>query len=99
MGTTAELAELRRTIGQLRQCVGALRSRYGDASAIRRLANDVERLDIDLCELETPIPPQKRAPELIDRSQIVKIPEGPYDPSLWQGADDEGIGGYHRDLP
>ena len=94
MSTTAELAELRRTIGQLRQCVGALRSRYGDASAVRRLANDVDRLDIDAGELETPIPAQ---PKPVDRANIVKIPDGPYDPSLWQGADDEGIGGFHRD--
>ena len=45
--STTEIAELRRTIGQLRQCVGTLRARYGEASAVRRLANDVERLDID----------------------------------------------------
>jgi hypothetical protein len=97
MGTTAELAELRRAIGQLRQCVGALRSRYGDASAVRRLANDVERLDIDAKDLEAPISRQPKSPGFLDRSEIVKIPEGPYDPSLWQGADDEGIGGHHRD--
>jgi hypothetical protein len=92
--STTELAELRRTLGQLRQCVGALRSRYGDSSAVRRLANDLDRLDIDAGDLETPIPVQ---PKPIDRSEVVKIPDGPYDPSLWQGADDEGVGGYQRD--
>jgi|SRR6187399_228567 len=99
MGTTAELAELRRTRGRLRRCVGELRSRYGDASAVRRLVDDVERLDIDASDLEAPIPNQHKPPAPIDRSEIVKIPDAPYDPSLWQGADDEGIGGYHRDLP
>ncbi|HKS48708.1 MAG TPA: hypothetical protein VJT49_27090 [Amycolatopsis sp.] len=94
MSTTAEIAELRRAIGQLRQCVGALRSRYGDASAVRRLVNDVDRLDIDAGDLETPIPAQQKP---VDRSDIVKIPDGPYDPSLWHDADDEGVGGYHRD--
>lgn len=94
MATTPELAELRRTIGRLRQCVVALRSRYGDAPAVRRLANDVDRLDIDAGDLETPIPAQ---PKTVDRSEIVKIPDTPYDPSLWHGADDEGVGGYHRD--
>ncbi|TNC23978.1 hypothetical protein [Amycolatopsis alkalitolerans] len=91
--STTELAELRRTIGQLRQCMGALRSRYGDAAPVRRLINDVERLDIDACDLEAPIPPQ---PKPLDPADVVKIPEGPYDPALWHGADDEGIGGYHR---
>lgn len=92
--STTELTELRRTIGQLRQCVGALRSRYGDAAAVRRLVNDVERLDIDATELDSPIPVQ---PKSVDPAQVVKIPDGPYDPALWQGADDEGVGGYHRD--
>jgi hypothetical protein len=94
MVVNAELAELRRTVGQLRRCVGALQSRYGDILAVRRLANDVDRLDIDVRDFETPIPLQ---PKPVDRSDIVKIPEGPYDPSLWQGCDDEGVGGYHRD--
>jgi len=92
--STTELSELRRTIGQLRQCVGALRSRYGDAAAVRRLANDVDRLDIDAGDLEAPIPVQ---PKPLDPAQVVKIPDDPYDPALWHGADDEGVGGYHRD--
>jgi hypothetical protein len=92
--STTEIAELRRTIGQLRQCVGTLRARYGDASAIRRLANDVERLDIDAADLdghELPVPAQSKP---ADR---VVVPDTPYDPALWQGADDEGVGGYKRD--
>lgn len=94
--STTEITELRRTVGQLRQCVGALRSRYGDASAVRRLANDVERLDIDAGELDQapPVPTQTKP---IDRSNVVVVPDTPYDPSLWQGADDEGVGGYQRD--
>jgi hypothetical protein len=93
--STTELTELRRTIGQLRQCVGALRSRYGDAAAVRRLANDVERLDIDATDLEAPSVPLQ--PKPLDRSNVVVVPDTPYDPSLWQGADDEGVGGYQRD--
>jgi hypothetical protein len=94
--STTEIAELRRTIGQLRQCVGALRSRYGDASAVRRLANDVDRLDIDAGDLDQapPVPPQAKP---ADRSNVVVVPDTPYDPSLWQDADDEGVGGYQRD--
>lgn len=92
--STTEITELRRTVGQLRQCVGALRSRYGDASAVRRLLNDVERLDIDVAEFDTPIPaqPKPRTPD-----DVVKIPDTPYDPALWRGADDEGVGGHNRE--
>jgi hypothetical protein len=92
--STTEIMELRRTIGQLRQCVGALRARYGDASAVRRLANDVERLDIDAAELDAAVPPVPAQAKAADR---VVVPDTPYDPALWQGADDEGVGGYKRD--
>ncbi|AXB44003.1 hypothetical protein [Amycolatopsis albispora] len=94
--TTTEFTELRRTIGQLRQCVGALRAKYGEAPAVRRIANDVERLEIDVNEFDAtpPVPQQARA---TDRANVVVVPDTPYDPSLWQGADDEGVGGYQRD--
>lgn len=94
--TTTELTELRRTVGQLRHCVGALRARYGDVSSVRRVANDLERLEIDLEEFDQapPVPAQARA---ADRSNVVMVPDTPYDPSLWHGADDEGVGGYQRD--
>lgn len=92
--SSTEYSELQRTIGQLRQCVGALRARYGDVPAVRRLANDVDRLDIDAGELAqpatAPVPRQGAA------DQIVVVPDTPYDPALWQGADDEGVGGYQR---
>lgn len=92
--TTTEIAELRRNIGQLRQCVGTLRSRYGDAPAVRRLINDLERLNIDADDFEGTqlVPVQQRKP---DRSDVVVVPDTPYDESLWAGADDEGVGGYH----
>lgn len=92
--STTEITELRRTIGQLRQCVGALRARYGEASAVRRLANDVERLDIDAAELDAAVPPVPAQAKAADR---VVVPDTPYDPALWHGADDEGVGGYKRD--
>jgi len=92
--TTTEIMELRRTIGQLRQCVGSLRARYGDAPAVRRLSNDIERLDIDAVELDEaqPAPIQRTGAA----QENIVVPDTPYDESLWQGADDEGVGGYQR---
>lgn len=92
--TTTEIAELRRNIGQLRQCVGTLRNRYGDAPTVRRLINDLERLNIDADEFEgTQLVPVQQ--NKVDRSDVVVVPDTPYDESLWAGADDEGVGGYH----
>ncbi len=95
--SSTEISELQRTIGQLRHCVGALRARYGDIPAVRRLVNDIERLEIDAGEFTTtastaPVP---RGPSGLE-SEVVVIPDTPYDPALWQGADDEGVGGYQR---
>ncbi|OLR95190.1 hypothetical protein [Actinokineospora bangkokensis] len=92
--TSTEVSELQRTIGQLRLCVASLRSRYGDTPAVRRLDNDVERIGIDACDLSAaPVAPAPRGPVELD---VVHIPDTPYDPALWHGADDEGVGGYQR---
>ncbi|HEY0804625.1 MAG TPA: hypothetical protein VGD84_06160 [Pseudonocardiaceae bacterium] len=90
---STEVIALRRAIGQLRQCVAVLRSHHGDMPDIRRLANDVERLDIDAADLiGRPTPPKQRDGQS-GRPDIVVVPDTPYDPALWLGADDEGVGG------
>jgi hypothetical protein len=89
--TTTELADLQRALAQLRGSVGALRSRYGDTPAVRRIRNDLERLDIDVAELSDVLPAQRRSTESAE--DVVIVPDTPYDPSLWRDADDEGLGG------
>jgi hypothetical protein len=94
--TTTELTELRRSIGQLRHCVEALRADFGDTSAVRRLANDVERLEIDAVDLaEAPTPPKPRVGDG-GKPDVVVVPDTPYDRALWLDADDEGVGGVGR---
>ncbi len=90
--TTTELADVQRALEQLRARLEQLRARYGDLAAVRRIANDVERLDIDLADVpgEVPAPRQSSQPA---RDDTVLVPDTPYDPSLWRGVDDEGLGG------
>lgn len=78
-----ELAELRRLIARLRSQVNSIRT--GDP-ALRRVVNDVERLEIDVAEL-VGAPPRTEA-------AVVMVPDTPYDPTFWRDADDEGIGGH-----
>jgi Tfp pilus assembly protein PilN len=93
--TSTEIVELRRVIGQMRHAVSALRGRYGDVAAVQRLANDVERMDIDATELvDLSTPRQREAPQL--EREVVVVPDTPYDESLWKDADDEGLGGYRN---
>ncbi|GAB3285321.1 hypothetical protein [Parasphingorhabdus pacifica] len=94
MSSTTELADIQRALTQLRTGVSALRSRYGDVPSVRRISNDVERLDIDVNDLSAAMPAPRRgstAPE----GETVIVPDTPYDPELWRGVDDEGLGGQH----
>ncbi|MBQ0926817.1 hypothetical protein [Saccharopolyspora endophytica] len=92
--TTTELAEFQRVLAQLRSSAGALRQRYGDAAVVRRIHNDIERLDIDAGELSAVVPTPRTGDDA--RDDVVIVPDTPYDPSLWQDADDEGLGGQFR---
>ncbi|MBK0869967.1 MAG: hypothetical protein IJH84_04665 [Saccharopolyspora sp.] len=90
MASSTELSDAQRLLGQLRSSVGVLRTRYGNAAAVRRLSNDVERLEIDLSELSAlPAPRTETTP-----GDTVLVPDTPYDRSLWQDSDDEGVGGW-----
>lgn len=92
--STMETTELQRTIDQLRHGVGTPRSCYGDVPAVRRLRNDIERPKIDPSEPTTAsVAP---APRGQTDHVVVVVPGTPYDPDLWRGADDEGVGGYRH---
>ncbi|GCE37182.1 hypothetical protein Rhow_006592 [Rhodococcus wratislaviensis] len=89
--STSEMLELNRTIDRLRRAVGSLRTMYGDAASVRRLSNDLERLEIDARDLDAS-PPNVVHREPVER---IKVSDTPYDASMWLGVDDEGLGGLH----
>lgn len=89
MATTPEVNAVRQAARELRRCVGGMRTRYGDVPAVRRLVNDVERLEIDLADVGELTPRGDAGQE------VVEIPGTAYDERLWRGGDDEGVGGPH----
>lgn len=93
--TTTELADFQRVLAQLRTSANALRNRYGDDPTVRRIQNDLERLDIDAAELAASVPSPRREAG-VGQGEMVVVPDTPYDPSLWEDVDDEGIGGQGR---
>lgn len=96
MSSTAELGDVLRALAQLRTGVDGLHARYGDIAVVRRIDNDLERLEIDVSELSTaaPAPPRPRqSNSATAQREVIEVPDTPYDPSLWQGVDDEGVGG------
>ena len=90
---TSEITEVQRIISVLRRKVASLRFQLGDIPDVQRLLNDVERLDIDITDLRGNTSRPRRTQQLAD---VVVIPDAPYNPELWHGADDEGVGGYRR---
>ncbi|GAB4085673.1 hypothetical protein GCM10028784_23030 [Myceligenerans cantabricum] len=91
--TAAEYLTLRRSIEQLRRSVTEVRDAFGDGPVVRRLVNDLERLEIDAGELASARPASPA--EVPD---VIYVPDStPQDPAMWNDVDEEGLGGYHGD--
>ena len=93
MSSTAEREQLNELSGALLKCVTSLASKLGDTAAVRRLVNDaeriingVDRLDIDVEELELT---RGHSPSV----EMIQIPDAEYDMDFWRDVDHEGIGG------
>ena len=70
----------------------SLHGKYGDVPAVRRLRNDLERLELDVNDVGL-LPPNADVPSPL---QMHTMTDEPYDPAMWaDDADDEGLGGYH----
>jgi hypothetical protein len=96
MSPLSHFTELRQVTGRLQQCLTSLLSQYGDSPAMRRIANDtdrignaIDRLEIDLHELEPAW--VRREPER--PREMIQIPDTQYDADFWRDVDHEGIGG------
>src|ERR1043165_4682123 len=87
----SDITELQRALGQVKQAAGDRRAKYGAIPAVRRLVNDVERMDIDTAEFRSePTAPQPRRPQ-VSEHEVVGVPDTPYDPAMWRGSDDEFV--------
>lgn len=87
-GAGHPLAALRVLVQQARAHVADL-GEHSAHPAVRRVVNAVERLAIDVAEAADHVPEVTST-----RHDVVVVPDTPYDPDFWHGADDEGVGGY-----
>jgi len=90
----AEMKELHRSIVALRHHIVTLKSQYGDVAAVRRMTNDLDRLEIDLHDFEHAPPPLLKVKA---RGDVVYVPDSKSDESAWLGAQDEGLGFHSRE--
>ncbi|MGW0390376.1 hypothetical protein ACWDYJ_05625 [Streptomyces sp. NPDC003042] len=69
-----------------------------DLTAVRRNLNElvrsVERLEQDIARQKSSAAPKTAGP-----SEMVTVPDTPYDSSLWTDSDDEGLGARDRHAP
>jgi hypothetical protein len=79
----------RGAVAALQSAVERLRREFGDTLGMRRLSSDVERLRADLDELGDPEPGYHPQP---DPDQLEEIPDDPYDETMWDHTEAEGLG-------
>lgn len=88
MPDPVDTTALRLAVQQLAQAVQAIATQAGEVLAVRRLRNDLERIELDLNDCNG-------LHHLAPARMLEVISDTPYDESLWHGADDEGLGGFH----
>lgn len=96
MSTTTEFAELHKLIGEMRRCVTTLAAKYGDSPATRRIANDAERilLDIDRLDIDAQdLAMRHGVTQQKAGSEKIAIPDTQYDREFWGDISDGGVSG------
>jgi hypothetical protein len=92
----SEVDEVRKALATLRYSVARLRARHAASLPLRRLSADVERVGEDL-ELLGDLRPATAQGDALPRLQFVQ--DAPYDPTVFENADDEGLGGMRDTTP
>jgi hypothetical protein len=88
MANPLEWRTLNKSIDELRGAVSSLAGKYGDNVVVKRLRNDLERLVMDVEDVEKLPEPKTGGPTVIH-----ELDDKPYDESMWATEDlDEGLG-------
>ncbi|MEU4208748.1 hypothetical protein AB0F13_01885 [Streptomyces sp. NPDC026206] len=102
MSVKDELTAVQRCLDDLDRAIGRLEQHLGKGVLdVRRIRTDAGHLRESVALLRAgrggpADPPHAGRPGL---QQMVPIPDAPYDASLWQDADDEGLGCRDRRAP
>ncbi|GAA0481900.1 hypothetical protein ACFQ2B_10465 [Streptomyces stramineus] len=94
MSLNDEVTAVQRCLDELGRALGRLESHLGDRDLeLRRIRTDAAHLRESVTLLRDAHPVERPRPE------VVRIPDAPYDASLWKGADEEGLGACDRRAP
>ncbi|MER5968684.1 hypothetical protein ACFYYR_27715 [Streptomyces sp. NPDC001922] len=98
MSLQDDLTAAQRTVEELFRTVGRLEQQIGTGLEIRRVRADADHLRESLALLRETAPPE-RAGTTPRRTDLVTIPDAPYNSALWADAEDEGLGARDRRAP
>lgn len=89
------LTATQRCLDELARSVSRLEDQLGGGLEIRRVRSDTEHLRESLSLLKESAPRAASVPQ----TEMVGIPDQPYDSVLWTDVDDEGVGAKGRHAP
>ena len=87
--SASALAEARSRLDALDQALRAAQRRLGGGLDVRRVRTDLDHLRESLALLADSV---TAGVGLDGTDEMVDIEDTPYDPEMWRGIDDEGIG-------
>jgi hypothetical protein len=98
VAVSVEHRALHRAIEDLRTAETSLRASYGDISAVARLRNDLERLVLDVADVDAlppaPLTDRPVAGEPVPATEAGPVDNDSYVAADWDDVDDEGVGGF-----
>lgn len=98
MSLKDDLSTVQRRLDDLNRAVSQLEQHVGDGNVdMRRVRADTDHLREDLALLQQSAP--QGGPSTASRPEMVTIPDAPYDPKLWSGAEEEGLGSPYGHAP
>jgi hypothetical protein len=91
-----DLTAIQRRLDDLVRSLTAVEPQVGRTLEMRRVRTDADHLRESLALLRETARGSGSAREQLE---MVTIPDAPYDRSLWNDAEDEGLGASHRHAP
>lgn len=95
MSLQEDLQSAQRCLQELGRTLGSLEKQLGDTIDLRRVRADTDHLRASLAQLRAATPAATPG----TRPEVIRIPDKPYDSSLWSDVDDEGLGVRDRHAP
>src|SRR5262245_38636228 len=93
-----DLTAVQRRLDDLVRCLATVEPQVGHTLDMRRVRTDADHLRESLTLLRESVR-RGGSCAVVREQEMVTVPDTPYDPSLWQDAEDEGLGARDRRAP